>query len=109
MLKALQSGVDTYITKLFTPQELSQRLNRLEPPGRAAIQRIFSEIAHLKPKDTFPLVLIGEANANLSQIGHEDNRSTATFLFCNHDAVQRVDERMPDYKLGYTISDSTAI
>ena len=109
VLTALQSGVDTYITKPFTPQELSAKIKAvLNRRGRTAIQRIFSEIAQITRKDTFPLVLIGEANANLSQIGHEDNRSTANFLSAITSAVQRVDDRMPDYKLGYTISDSTS-
>ena len=109
VMTALQSGVDTYITKPFTPQELSAKIKAvLNRRGRTAIQRIFSETAEITRKDTFPLVLIGEANANLSQISHEDNRSTANFLSAVTSAVQRVDDRMPDYKLGYTVSDSTS-
>tara|TARA_B100000674_G_C37947058_1_gene965401 strand:- start:456 stop:2465 length:2010 start_codon:yes stop_codon:yes gene_type:complete len=109
VLTALQSGVDTYITKPFTPQELSAKIRAvLNRRGRTAIQRIFSEIAQITRKDNFPLVLIGEANAHPSQIGHEDNRSSANFLSAITSAVQRVDDRMPDYKLGYTVSDSTS-
>ena len=109
VMTALQSGVDTYITKPFTPQELSAKIKAvLNRRGRTAIQRIFSETAQITRKDTFPLVLIGAANANIRQISHEDNRSTANFLSAITSAVQRVDGRMPDYKLGYTVSDSTS-
>ena len=108
VLKALQSGVDTYITKPFTPQELSAKIKAVfNRRGKTAIQRIFSETALIIREDTFPLILIGEANANPSQIGHEANRSVANFLSAITSAVQRVDDRTPDYKVGYTVSDST--
>ena len=77
----------------------------VEPPGTAAINT-FPKLLIL-PQRHFPTCFDWRGQRQSGQIGHEDNRSTATFL-SNTSAVQRVDERMPDYKLGYTISDSTS-
>jgi|GEM_PF-226162 len=109
VLRALQSGVDTYLTKPFTPQQLSAKIKAvMTRRERLGIMRIFTNIAIIHREDTFPLVLFGEATTNPNMLSRPENKHVAEFLSAATSAVRRVDARVPDYKVGYTVSDSTS-
>lgn len=108
VLRALQSGVDTYVTKPFTPQQLSAKMKSvLSRRERMSISQIFTHVVSIEREDTFPLILFGESVASPERLMAAENKHVADFLAAATSAVRRVDARMDDFKIGYTISDST--
>lgn len=109
VLRALQSGVDTYITKPFTPQQLSAKMKSvLSRRERMSISQIFTHVVSIEREDTFPLILFGESVASPERLMVAENKHVADFLAAATSAVRRVDARMEDFRIGYTISDSTS-
>jgi two-component system, chemotaxis family, chemotaxis protein CheY len=108
VVRALQSGIDTYITKPFTPPQLGVKIkSMLLRRARQHLNQIMKNIDPVNREDEHPLILFGETAATVDTLNQPDNKGIADFLAGATSAVMRVDERTPDYKIGYALSDDT--
>ena len=109
VLRALQTGADTYITKPFTPQQLGTKIKSvLLRRSRQHISQILQNNDPVDRDDEHPLILFGETAISMDSLSVPDNKDIADFLAGATSAVMRVDGRTPDYKIGYSLSGSTA-
>jgi two-component system, chemotaxis family, chemotaxis protein CheY len=109
VLRALQTGADTYITKPFTPQQLGTKIRSvLLRRSRQHISQILQNNDPVDRDDEHPLILFGETAVSVDSLSVPDNKDIADFLAGATSAILRVDARTPDYKIGYALSGSTA-
>ncbi len=108
VLHALQTGVDTYITKPFTPQQLSTKIKSvLFRRARQHINQIVQNTDSVDRDEEHPLILFGETAATVDSLSQAGNKDIADFLAGATNAVIRVGARTPDYKIGYVLCDDT--
>lgn len=109
VVRALQTGVDTYVTKPFTPQQLGNKIKSvLFRRARQHINQILLNIDLVDRDDEHPLILFGETAVTMDMLSQPENKDVADFLAGATGAVMRVDGRTPDYKIGYALSGNTA-
>ena len=109
VLRALQAGVDTYITKPFTPQQLKTKIRSIM--GRRSQRQIVEIInrqdpAHLDAVN--PLVIFGESVVTLQQLSVTDNREVMHFLSRAVGCLNSINTLSSDLHLGYMLENSTS-
>jgi two-component system, chemotaxis family, chemotaxis protein CheY len=109
VVRALQAGVDTYITKPFTPQQLKIKIRSIM--GRRS-QRQVVEIINRQDSAKLdaenPLVIFGENAVTLQQLSNADNREVMRFLSRAVGCLNSINALSSDLRLGYLLENSTS-
>ena len=109
VLRALQAGIDTYITKPFTPQQLHAKIQTvLRKRSRQQVNDILRNVDDIDHEDDYPIIIFGESVTTSEDLSLADNKNITTFLANTTTGVRNVDERTPDYHIGYLLVDSTS-
>ncbi len=110
VLHALQTGADTYITKPFTPQQLGTKIKSvLFKRARQHVNQILLNTDPVDRDEIYPLILFGESVVSADQLVQPNNKDIADFLTGACAAVQEVNSRTPDYKIGYVLAGNTSV
>ena len=109
VVRALQAGVDTYITKPFTPQQLKIKIRSIM--GRRSQRQIVDIINRQDLMDLEtdnPLVIFGEGAVTLQQLNAPDNREIMRFLSLAVGSLNSVNALDGDLGLGYLLENSSS-
>ena len=110
VLHALKAGIDTYITKPFTQQQLHTKIQTaLLKRSRQQVNDILRYQDKVDRKDDFPIIIFGESDTTADQLSQSQNKIVINFLANTTAGVRNVNERTPDYHIGYMLSDSTGL
>ena len=110
VLRALQAGIDTYVTKPFTPPQLHTKIQTvLAKRSRQKIVDIISNQDVVDCEDEFPIIIFGESHITTEDLSLINNKMIVTFLADTTAGVRNVDERTPDYHIGYLLADSSGL
>jgi two-component system chemotaxis response regulator CheY len=101
VLHALKAGIDTYITKPFTQQQLHTKIQTvLLKRSRQQVNDILRYQDEVDREDDFPIIIFGESDTTADQLSQSQNKIVINFLANTTAAVRNVDERTPDYHIG---------
>lgn len=109
VIEAIKAGVDAYMVKPFTPQELKAKIQSAQKkrsPQRQTNQ-ILRGIARLDRQDDYPLAVFGEGASTPQQLSHPDNRKVRHFLARAVAVLASINARLPDLHLGYLLEGDT--
>ena len=94
MLRALQAGIDTYVTKPFAPPQLHTKIQTvLAKRSRQKIVDIISNQDVVDCEDEFPIIIFGESHITTEDLSLINNKMILTFLADTTTGVRIVDER----------------
>ena len=106
VVTALKAGVDSYIAKPFTPQQLQERIKTiLGQRSQRQAERVFNSADPLDFEATHPLIVLGEATTNIQRLGQADNREVLNFLQRFTGTVNK--NNTDEEHIGYVIDDSS--
>lgn len=108
VVSAVKSGASGYLVKPFTIQQFSAKIRELI--GRDLHGQVDQFIKNLDPLDRqaeHPLILFGEETAAAEQLLQPEKESVARFLVHAATSYHRLQQRFPDFKVGYGILTST--
>jgi len=109
VVRALQAGVDTYITKPFTPQQLKIKIRSIM--GKRSQRQIVDIISRQDVIDleaNNPLVIFGEGAVTLQQLQVSENQDIMRFLSRAVGSLNSINALTGDLGLGYLLENSSS-
>jgi len=108
VMRALQAGIDTYIAKPFTPQQLRTKIqSTLAKRAHQQISKILHHQDKIDTDDQHPIIIFGESATTIDELSLSHNKRITDFLADATTGVHNVDERTPDYRIGYLLTNSS--
>jgi len=110
IITAVQTGVDSYLTKPFTAVQLRDKIQEvLERRSSQAnkdqyIQYIVQGHQAFDKNASTPFILLGEAANSLKELQRPDRAHVVDYLGVATSAIDEVNARYPDLQLGYQIA-----
>ena len=109
VIEALKAGVDSYITKPFSPQQLREKLRSLSGnrEGRQ-IEHVVRGSVFLSRDVSCPLVIFGEEANTLSRLTSPDLHEVADYLIDAVSTLALINAENADLNAGYVVEASTS-
>lgn len=108
VLRALKAGVDTYIAKPFTPQQLKAKIQSiLGKRSQNQVAHILNNQIRLGQGANHPLVIFGEAATSPQQLNSPSNREILNFLKRAVGSLTLINAGAGDLKISYRLEGST--
>jgi len=115
VMEAVQAGVDAYISKPFSPQQLKEKIHTLlATRTQKQTHRMQKQISRiLEQRDTqawnesHPLVLFGEEATTGAQLRQPEHRESLHFLGHAISRLKAVNAQFEERHIGYLLENST--
>ncbi|MCC7261400.1 MAG: HDOD domain-containing protein [Candidatus Latescibacteria bacterium] len=108
VVNAVRSGASGYLVKPFTVQQFSAKIRELISKDlRGQIDQFLKNRDPLARTDAHPLILFGEETASAEQLLQPERETAARFLTHAMASYHRLQQRFPDFKVGYGLLTST--
>ncbi len=108
VVNAVRSGASGYLVKPFTAQQFMAKVRELIGKDlRGQVDQFLKNKDPLVRTDEYPLILFGEETAAAEQLLQPERESAARFLVHAMTSYHRLQQRFPDFKVGYGILTST--
>ena len=105
---AIKSGIDDYLAKPFTPQQLYKKLNTIsERQSRLQIKQIINGQEDMKIDATSPLIVFCEEACTEKQLQQSRHQAVRQFLWLAIRAIHAMNHDNPDLYLGYLLESKT--
>lgn len=108
VVNAVKSGASGYLVKPFTVQQFSAKIRELIGKDlRSQIDPLLKNRDPLARQEEHPLILFGEETAVAEQLLQPEKETLARFLVHAVASYHHLQQRFPDFKVGYGILTST--
>ena len=111
IIEAIETGIDGYLTKPFTPSQLRDKLkavlNKNKKSAKEQVEKIFYDHYAFDKRAESPFVLFGEPVNTAAELGRPDRQGTARYLTQAIRAIGRINAENSELNLGYRIEPST--
>jgi two-component system chemotaxis response regulator CheY len=108
VVNAAKSGASGYLVKPFTIEQLTAKIRELVGRDlRSQLDQVLRNKDPLARQDEHPLILFGEETAAVEQLLLPEREPVARFLVHAAAGYQRLQERFPDFRVGYGILTSS--
>lgn len=108
VVSAVRSGASGYLTKPFTMQQFSTKVRELITRDlHHQLDQLLRNLDPLDRQKEHPLILFGEETTAVEQLLLPERASVARFLVHAVTSYHRLQERFPDFRVGYGILTST--
>ena len=105
---AVRAGVDAYLAKPFTPQQLQEKIEGLlDRDLRHRIERIVNDAGRYAVDQDSPLVVFGEVASSAEAL--MAHGGAAQFLWHGISAIERINASDPEIALGYELESENAV
>lgn len=101
---AVKSGIDTYLAKPFTPEQLAEKLNGLgERQSTIQVGQIIQGQVNFQLDNANPKIVFCEAASSAKQLQQPHHQSALQFLWAAVCAIDEMNRVNPDLNLEYTL------
>ena len=108
VVTALKAGIDGYLAKPFTLQQLQERVATvMAQRSQMKISQIRKSIDIADVDDEHSLVLFGETASTNRELARAENRDVLNFLTRTATAIDAVNDRGPDTHIGFLLASAS--